>query len=118
MHDIGAGQAELHRRTHRHADAMRHEIILLGNEPHSGGAVGLDRRAEIALDELATEMQGQGLDDLDIAGGVQCTGDAGYDHNRHHDGEHRPHEHDPAALGTGDDTFGNDAVGERVLQRI
>ena len=57
VHDIGAGQAELHRRIRRHADAMRHEIILLGNQPHRGGAVGLDRRAEIALDELAAEMQ-------------------------------------------------------------
>ena len=77
MDDVGAGQAEFHRRVRRHADAMRHEIILLGDEPHRGRAVGLDRRAKIALDELAAEMQSQRVDDLDIAGRVQRAGDAG-----------------------------------------
>ncbi len=118
VHDIGAGQAELDGRIRRHANAMRHEIILLANEPHRGRAVGLDRGAEIAFDELAAEMQGQRLDDLDIAGRVQRAGDAGYDDDRHHDGEHRRHDHHPAILGAGDDLFRNDAVRERSLQRI
>jgi hypothetical protein len=118
MHDIGAGQPELHRRICRHADAMRHEIILLANEPDCGGAVWLDGRAEIALHELAAEMERQRLDDLDIARRVQRAGDAGYDEDHHHDGEHHRHDHEPAALGAGDDRFRDDAVRERLLQWI
>ena len=59
---------------------MRHEIILLGDQTHRSRAVGLDRGAEIAFDELAGEMQCLRVDDLDIAGGVQRAGDAGYEH--------------------------------------
>jgi hypothetical protein len=97
---------------------MRHEIILLANQSHRCGAVGLDCGAEIAFDELAAEMERQRLDDLDIARRVQRAGDAGYNDDRHHDGEHRRHDHDPAALGAGNDRFRNDAVRERSLQRI
>ena len=62
-------------------------------------------------------MQRQRLDDLDIARRMQRTGDAGHDNDRHHDGEHRRHDHDPAVLGTGDDLFRDDAVREWALQR-
>ena len=118
MHNVCAGQAELHRCLRRHADTMRHKIILLANQPHCGGAVGLDRGAEVALDELAAEMQGQRLDDFDIAGRVQRAADACYNDDRHHDGEHQRHDHGPVALGADYDRFRNDAIGERALQWI
>jgi len=81
MHHIGAGEAELHRRACRYPNAERHEIILLGDDPHRDRTVGLDSGAEIALDKLAMEMKGLRLDDFDIAGRVQRTDDAG----RHND---------------------------------
>src|SRR6516225_12275396 len=67
VHGIGAGQAELYRRVRRHANAMRHEIILFADEPYHRRAIRLDRRAEIALGELAAEMERKRFDDLDIA---------------------------------------------------
>ena len=118
MHDIGAGQAELHRRVRRHADAMRYEIILFADQPHSSGAVGFDRGAEFALGELAAEMQGQRVDELDIARRVQRAGDPGDDDDPHHHYERRRHDHGPVALGAGDDLFRNNAVRERSLQRV
>lgn len=97
---------------------MGDEIVLFANEPHSGRAVGLDRGAEIAFDELAAEMQRLRLDYLDIAGRVQRAGNAGNDDHRHHDDEHGRHDDDPPILGAGYNLFGNDTVRERSLQGI
>src|SRR5258708_2202824 len=71
MYDMVAGQAELHRRIRRHYDASRHEIILLAYEPHCDRAVGLQRRPQVALNELAFEMKRPRIDHLDIAGRMQ-----------------------------------------------
>ena len=64
------------------------------------GSIG---RAEIALDEFALEMKGRRIDDFDIAGWVQPIDDAGRDNDRHHDDEHRRHDHEPKSLGPSDD---------------
>src|SRR2546427_498008 len=70
MHDVGAGEAELHRRIRRNADAPWHEAILYANESHRDRTVRLARRPEIALGELAPEMERLRVDRLDVAGRV------------------------------------------------
>jgi hypothetical protein len=70
VHDIGAGEAESHRRVRRHADAMRYEIVLRRDEAHRRAAVRCHRRAEVAFDEFAGEMECLRIDYLDIAGRV------------------------------------------------
>src|SRR6202166_5168953 len=67
VHDIGTGEAELYRCPYRHLNAMGHEFILLGNDSHRDGPIGLDGGAEIALDEFALEMQRHRIDDFGIA---------------------------------------------------
>ena len=99
-------------------NAVRHEIILLGNDAHGSGTVGLDRRAEIALDEFALQMKGRRVDDFDIAGWVQPIDDAGHDNDRHHDDEHRRHDLEPKVLGASDDLLRNDTVWRRSMQLI
>jgi len=118
VHHIGAGEPELHRRIYRYLNAARHEIVLLGNETHGDRAVGLDGRAEIAFDEFTLQMQCGGVDDLDIAGRVHRTDDAGDDDDCQHDEEHRRHENEPALLGSGHNLRGDDAVRQRAIQRI
>jgi len=113
VHRIRARQAELYRRVGRHADAVRHEIILLGDHAHCRRAVGLDRGAEIAFDELTGEMQRLRLDDLDIARGMQSAGDPGNDDHRHHDGQHPRHQDYPALLRAVYDLLRDDAVRKR-----
>jgi len=88
MHHVGAGEAERHWRLHRNFDAMRYKVVLLGNEPHGGGAVGLDGRPQITLDELALKVKRPGIDDFDVARRVQSVGDSGSDDHHHHNDEH------------------------------
>ncbi len=118
VHDIGAGDAERHRCGGRHSNAAWHELVLLGDDPHHDGTIGLDGAAEIALDKLAMEMERLRVDDLDIAGWMQRPVDAGRDNDRHHDGEHDRHDQEPALLGAGDDLRRDDAVRQRPKQRI
>jgi hypothetical protein len=74
---IGAGESELHRRVRGYANATRHKIILSGDDPHGDGPVWLGGSTEIALNKLALEMEGQRVDDLNVAGRVQRADDAG-----------------------------------------
>src|SRR6266404_2855649 len=116
MYDVGTGEAKLYRCPYRHLNAMRHEFILFGNDPHRDGSIGLDGGAEIALDEFPLEMKSRRIDDLDIAGRVHRTHDAGQNHDCHHDKEHRRHYHDPAPLSAGDDLFRDDAVRQQLTR--
>src|SRR5258708_12423178 len=50
---IGAGNAELHRHSYRHLDAMRHEVVLRAYNPPRDPKLGLQRRPDIALAESA-----------------------------------------------------------------
>ena len=113
MHDIGAGEAEFHRRLRRHLNAARYEVILTGDDSHGGGAVRFESGAEIALDKLALEVERLRVHALDIAGRVQRAGYPGDDDDRHHDAEHGRHHHEPAVLGTRDDLLRDDAVRKR-----
>ena len=54
---IGAGGAERDRRVGRHHQALRRERVLLRDQAHGDLAVGADRGAEVALDELARQVQ-------------------------------------------------------------
>ena len=75
MHDVGAGDTEDDRRIGRHDDAGRNERVLLRNDAHNHGAVGLNRRAKVLLDEFAGKMQAAGVDRFDIRRrlAVKCT---------------------------------------------
>ena len=68
MHHIGAGEAELHRCSNWYLNTARHEIVLLGDQSHGDGSVGLDGGAEIALDEFTLQMERCRIGDFDIAG--------------------------------------------------
>ena len=57
MHDVGAGGAERDRRIGGHDDALRREGILLADRAHGHRAVRPRGAAEVALDELAGQMQ-------------------------------------------------------------
>lgn len=118
MHHIGTGKTELHRRVRRHLNATWHKIILLSDDPHRDGTVGLDSRAQIAFDKLAIQMKGLRFDDLDIAGRMQRADDSGYHNDSHHEAKHCGHGHEPALLRPGDNFPGNDAVRRHSIQRI
>ena len=95
MHHIGAGDAEGDGRVRRHQDALRREGVLLADRTHGDGAVGLERAAQIALDEFPAEMQRPRVDGLDAAlrhGGLLQPGEDGHDHEQHeeHNRDTRP----------------------------
>ena len=88
MHHVAAGDAECDGRIRRHQDAFRREGVLLADGAHGDGAVGLDRAAQIAIDELAREMEGARIDGLDEAlrqGGLLQPGEDGHGHEQDHE---------------------------------
>jgi hypothetical protein len=82
--DIGAAEAEFHRRIDGNPRTIRNESVLFGDQSHRDRSVGLDGCAKIALGELAAEMQGHRVDRLHIARRMKRTADAGHHNNRHH----------------------------------
>jgi hypothetical protein len=96
---VGARAAEGHRHAGRDDDALRLERILLRDQAHRDLAVGAHARAEVALDELALQVQCLDVDGLDPRRRHRRPVQAGEDHHRdeqRHDGDDDPR---PAPLG-------------------
>ena len=66
MHDIWAGNAENDRRVGRNDDEGRNERILLRNDANNHGAVSLDFRSKVLLDEFSGKVKPAGIDRFDV----------------------------------------------------
>jgi hypothetical protein len=97
----------------RHDDALRHERILLRDQAHRHLAVGIDRGAEVALDELARQVQRLRVDDLDSRRRHRRPVQAGEHHHRDQRDDDDAHEDGPAPLGRDGDRFGRHCTAPR-----
>src|SRR5262249_32329609 len=92
---VGACRAENDRRVRRHDDALRREGVLLADDAHRHRTIRLGRTAEIALDELAINMQRGRIDGLRLIlrhGRTPNAPNRSQDHNEGKDcnGKRRP----------------------------
>lgn len=62
VHNVCAGNPKADKSTRGNQHAFGNKVKLLGDEPHGDGSVGLDRGAQITLDEFPVQVQGQWID--------------------------------------------------------
>jgi hypothetical protein len=72
-------------------------------------------RAEVALHELAAEMEGGRIDDLDMAQRVQGLEHPRQDHHSEHDPQHPGHDEQPACFGPDHDRLCDQACRSSAL---
>src|SRR5215472_12450753 len=67
MGHVRTGETKTNQRRSRHDSTWRNKRVLLGEKANGDGTVRFHRRAEIALHELAFQVQGRWIDGLDVA---------------------------------------------------
>ena len=61
---VRAGDAKPDGSAGRHGHARGYKNILLGDHAHGGRTIRAANRAEVALDELSSQVQGCGIDSV------------------------------------------------------